>query len=99
MVYGSGQFWNKWQRPAERFIDKIPEWDEKRVSFESEITKSLPGNGNYFIDFSAAPKNFKLQYFMSTPLSLRENDYYMQIEPQEWDGCIYLQIASPATPI
>jgi erythromycin esterase-like protein len=99
MIYGGGQFWNNWQRPEERFIDSIPPWDGERRSLEKSLSKCE--KKNFFLNWGKAlsSSNFEFQYWMQSVFSMRENDYFIQIEPREWDACIYLEKASPATAV
>lgn len=96
MCYGGGRFWNKWQQPPNMFVDSIPPWDITRRSLEKSMSNC--GNGNFFLNWSKAPQTFECQHWMQTVFSMRENDYFIQIEPREWDSCIYLDIVNPATP-
>merc|ERR1712130_640340 len=96
MTYGSGKFWNKWQRPSDRFIDSIPPWDNKKMSLEKSLNKC--GINNFFLHWAKAPSSSVSQYWMQKTFSMRENNYFLQIEPREWDSCIYLDIVGPATP-
>ena len=90
MCYGGGQFWNKWQRPDERFIDDIQE--AKLDGMESVMSKI--GKKQFFIHWKQAP--VEALPWLNSELTLRENDYYTIIEPYEWDACIYLNEVSPA---
>ena len=52
---------------------------------------------NFFLHWGRAPPNLEYQIWMQNTFSMRENDYFIQIEPIEWDSCIYLDTVSPAT--
>ena len=98
MVYKEGKFWNKWQTPSERYVDDIPPTDAKRLSFENSLAQC--GNNNFFLNFKDTPTNsFECSYWMQNTFSMRENDYFIQIEPREWDSCVFLSEANPATPV
>jgi|GEM_PF-6385881 len=92
MCYGGGQFWNKWQRPAERYIDTI----QAPKADGMEVPMKALGKKQYFIHWETAPAQAKV--WLNNSLYLRENDYYMRIRPAEWNACIYLDEVSPATP-
>ena len=98
MIYGGGKFWNNWQRRqgTDRFIGDIPKCDTSRRSLEKSIDKC--GINNFFLHWAKAPPSFECQNWMQQTFSMRENDYFIQIEPREWDSCIYLDQVSHATP-
>jgi erythromycin esterase-like protein len=91
MCYGGGKFWNKWQRPAERFVDDIQEAKPDGM----ETTMQAIAQKNYLIDWSKAP--LEAYPWLENETTLRENDYYMKMEPAEWDACFYLHEVSPGT--
>ena len=95
MTYGGGKFWNKWQTPSDRFIDSIPPWDNRGRSLEKSLNKC--GINNFFLHWATAPLSSAAQNWIRKTFSMRENDYFIQIEPSEWDSCIYLDIVGPAT--
>ena len=96
MVYGKGKFWNQWQRPTDRFVDVVPCWHRERRSLEKSLSKC--GNFNFFLNWGKAIRSsFECQYWMSSTFSMRENDYFIQLEPREWNACIYLDETNPAT--
>ena len=99
MIYGDGKFWNKWQRgPGERYIDNIPPWNGKQMSLEKSLSKC--GKDMFFLHWqNALDTSLECHYWMQYLFSMRENDYFIQVEPREWDACIYLQHVSPATPV
>ena len=98
MVNKGGKFWNKWQTPSERYVDDIPPTDTKRLSFEKSLAQC--GKNTFFLNFKDASTNsFECSYWMQNTFSMRENDYFIQIEPREWDSCIFLGEANPATPV
>jgi erythromycin esterase-like protein len=51
MTYGGGKFWNKWQKPAERFVDTIQTAKTDGI----EATMRAIGNKPYFIHWEKAP--------------------------------------------
>lgn len=91
MAYGGGKFWNKWQKPAKRFIDDIQPAKEDGI----EATLKTISDKPYFIHWEKAPRNAR--EWLNKELSLRENDYYTKMEPIEWNACIYLDEVGPAT--
>jgi erythromycin esterase len=91
MCYGGGKFWNKWQRPAERFIDDI---QAAKVDGMESVMKKL-SDKNYFVNWAKAP--VEALPWLESETCLRENDYYMKMEALEWDACFYLHEVSPAT--
>ncbi|MEP1383868.1 MAG: erythromycin esterase family protein [Paraglaciecola sp.] len=92
MAYGKGEFWNNWQKSENRFIDEIP------ASRENEIEQTLGKveSENYYINWEQAPEG-PAQWLDSSFL-LRENDYFIELKPKEWNAVIYLDSVSPATP-
>ena len=92
MTCGGGEFWNNWQRPPERTIAPIQ--DHHTDGMES--TFKAVGQSQFFVDFHSAPT--AAQEWLNTETTIRENDYYINLHPSEWDGCFYLDKASPATP-
>ncbi|KAL7534673.1 hypothetical protein ACHAWF_004911 [Thalassiosira exigua] len=96
MLYGSGTFWNKWQTPQERFVDASPSSrDDGLEVVMKQISKeaNLP---NFFLHWERAPQEARA--FLEAEASIRENEYYIHARPLEWNGCIYLDKVSPATP-
>lgn len=91
MCYGGGKFWNKWQRPAERFVDDIQ--DAKLNGMEA--TMGAIGKKQYFIHWDKA--SVETWPWLDNELLLRENDYYTIMEPREWDACFYIETVSPGT--
>ena len=99
MAYGGGKFWNKWQKPTERFIDCIPPYgNQKNPSLENSL-KKVCENGNFLLPWEKVVKGSKSENWIRSTFSLRENDYFIQLEPSEWNCCIYLNNVSPATAI
>ena len=99
MVYGGGTFWNKWQKgPEERFVDEIQPWSEMQRSIEKTLDKCQ--KNMFFLPWKKAlTSSLECHYLMQYQFSMRENDYYIHIEPREWDSCIFMDKASPSTPI
>jgi erythromycin esterase len=91
MCYGGGKFWNKWQRPTERFIDDI----QAAKTDGMEAAMSAIGKEQFFIHWDKAP--LEAWPWLNNQLTLRENDYYTKIEPREWNACFYLHEVSPGT--
>lgn len=91
MCYGGGKFWNKWQRPTERFVDNIQDFKKDGI----EATMSTIGKKPYFIHWEKAP--LEAEPWLNKITTLRENDYYTLIEPIEWNACFYLNEVNPAT--
>jgi erythromycin esterase len=92
MVYGGGSYWKDWQEPEKRVVDTIPEARADGM----EATLGGVGPANYFINFRDAPPGARA--WLERPTTLRENDYYTAMTPGEWDGCFYIDRATPATP-
>lgn len=90
MVYGSGQYWKTWQVPSKRFADTIP--PSKLGGLEQTLQKVT--SKNYYINWENVPLAAK--YWLMSPTSLRENDYFIQLRPNEWNATFYLQQATPA---
>ena len=98
MVYGGGQFWNKWQRgQKERFVDDIPSpCSGNQMSLEKSLAKCQIDK--FFLPWKKAlNQSLECHYWMQYLFSMRENDYFIQIEPREWDACIFIKDVSPAT--
>jgi len=99
MVYGGGTFWNKWQKgPEERFVDNIQPWSEKQRSLEKTLDKCK--RNMFFLPWkNALTSNLECHYWMQSQFLMRENDYYIHLEPREWDSCIFVNKVSPSTPV
>lgn len=96
MIYGSASFWNKWQKPHERFIDSSPSpKDDGLENVMKEISEkaNMP---NFFVHWDLAPKEAWM--YLNEVTTIRENDYFIRACPLEWNGCIYLDKVSHATP-
>jgi len=91
MCYGGGKFWNKWQKPADRFVDDIQPAKEDGM----ETTMKSISDKSYFIHWEKAPAIARP--WLNNELTLRENDYYTLMEPIEWNACIYLDEVNPGT--
>lgn len=96
MVYGRGTFWNKWQRPQERFVDSCPPPREDGLEVVMERISRETGMPNFFLHWERAPPEAWL--YLREVSTIRENDYYIRAYPLEWNGCIYLDEATHATP-
>ena len=96
LVYGSASFWDKWQKPQERFIDNSPPpKDDGLENAMKEISKkaNMP---NFFLHWEMAPSEAWM--YLNEVTTIRENDYFVRAYPLEWNGCIYLDKVSHATP-
>ena len=93
MCYGGGKFWNKWQKPQQRFVDTIQKYKPNGM----EAVMKPVGKKQYFIHWEKAP--LKAQYWLNSLTTLRENDYYTNIKPIEWNACIYLENVNEATAV
>ena len=86
-------FWNKWQKPANRFVDTIQTAKTDGIEATMRAISTKP----YFLNWEKAPT--KAQAWLNQESTLRENDYYTIMEPIEWNACIYLNEVSPATAV
>lgn len=91
MCYGGGKFWNKWQKPQKRFVDTIQPYKTNGM----EAVMKAVGKKQYFIHWEKAP--LKAHYWLNNLTTLRENDYYTNMKPLEWNACIYLENVNEAT--
>mmetsp|Transcript_24550 Transcript_24550/g.52896 ORF Transcript_24550/g.52896 Transcript_24550/m.52896 type:complete len:114 (+) Transcript_24550:271-612(+) len=96
MVYGGGTFWNKWQRPHERLVEAIPHPKEDGLEFVMKQISRETSIPNFFLHWESLPKEALL--YMNEVAIIRENDYFIRAKPLEWNGCIYLDTVSHATP-
>jgi len=97
LVYDSGMYWKDWQKPAKRSIAPIPPSDKEHGI---ECILSAVGVLQYFLHWekiSHLTLAAGMDFLMST-FSMRENDYFIKIQPMEWNACIYLDGVDPATP-
>ncbi len=92
MAYGGGEFWNRWQRPAEREVAAIPEAKEDGIERVLGTVAERIGAPNFVLVFDGAP-----QRWLREPIVIRENDYFITLEPGEWDAIVYLDRVGPAT--
>ncbi|MCL6273174.1 erythromycin esterase family protein [Muricauda sp. 2012CJ35-5] len=93
MTYGGGKFWNDWHTIDSRFIDTIPQSSPNGI----EKTMAKIGTEPYYIHWKDNTNNSKT--WMNSLLRMRENNYFINIKPIEWDGCVYLPDVSPGTPM
>ena len=97
MLYGGGKYWKNWQKVENRSIADIPESKPngiERVMLETELSNSfIP-----WIKF-AEPTSAASLEFLTTDTVMRENDYFIQIMPGEWNGVVFLPEVDPATPV
>ena len=96
MLFGKGTFWNKWQRPQERFVDTSPEPKEDGLEVVMKEISKRAKTPNFFLHWELAPKEAWL--FLGEATSIRENDYFIKAYPLEWNAAIYLDKVSHATP-
>lgn len=96
VVYGRGDFWNKWQKPAERFIDTSPAPREDGLEMAMKQISKEADMSNFFIHWELAPAEAWL--YLNKVTTIRENDYYIRAYPLEWNCCVYLDEVSHATP-
>ena len=97
MSYGGGEYWKDWQKgPDVRQVAPIPKVGENIAYPSLEATLGTISRPNYFLPWASAP--FGAQPWLSSLCSMRENDYIITLRPNEWDACIFMQKAQPATP-
>ena len=96
LVYGSGTFWNKWQKLEERFIDTSPAPKDDGLEGAMKLIAEEADMPNFFLHWELAPKEAWL--YLNEVTTVRENDYFTKCYPLEWNGCVYLNEVSPATP-
>lgn len=95
MVYGGGQFWEKWQLgPTHRTVSAVPPY---RPDGLEDTLGRLP-HDNFFLYWDQA-KGTEAQPWLDSLHSMRENDYFINICPREWNACIFLKQVSAATPL
>lgn len=90
MVYGKGQFWNKWQTRSTRVVDTIPPPDTNGL----ESVMQAISTENYYLR-TEDPPLLTYSWFQSNT-TIRENDYKIKIKPSEWNACFYLHEVTPA---
>ncbi len=93
MTYGSGKFWNNWQNPESRFIDTIPQSKPHGIEKTMAQIDAKP----YYIYWQDS-SNYAKEW-MNSLLELRENNYFINIRPSEWDGCVFLPIVGPGSAV
>ena len=53
---------------------------------------------NYFVHWDKFPRGVPARMWLNESASLRENDYFIKLEPVEWNACVFLRQLGPATP-
>lgn len=91
MVYGGGQFWNRWHAPSLRYIDTIPAIPTGGME---SVFGAVDSSSSYYLNFDQAPD--MAQKWLNTTTTMRENDYQIKIQAAEWDATFYLHQATPA---
>lgn len=92
MAYGGGEYWKLWQVPSRRFLDTIPPVDSNGL----EMVLQAIGQQNYYLPLQDPPQ---LTYqWLHQPTTIRENDYFITLQPSEWDACFYLPEVNAARP-
>ena len=92
MTYGGGKFWNDWHNLESRFIDTIPQSSPNGI----EKTMGKVASEPYYIYWKDSSNRAKS--WMNSIHEMRENNYSILIQPNEWDGCVYLPTVSPGSP-
>ena len=91
MVYGGGEYWKDWQKGRNvRRTAPIPPNGESGL----ESTLGKLSKERYFLPWRSGPESW-----LSSLCSMRENDYFINIRPREWDACIFLKEVHPSTPV
>jgi len=96
MIYGGGTFWDKWQRPNERIVAKIPPPNDDGLEATMKKVSEKSGIKNFFLHWETAPSDAFV--YLQSVTTIRENDYFIRAFPLEWNGCIYLDHVTHATP-
>ena len=96
MIYGSGTFWNKWQKPQERYIDTCPPPRDDGLELVMQQISEETNMPNFFLHWELAPRGAWM--FMNKVTTIRENDYFIKACPSEWNACIYMDRVTHATP-
>ena len=96
MLYGGGTFWNGWQTPRERFVDTAPPPSQDGLESVMKDISVISGVPDFFLHWELAPK--EAWPYLNEVVLVRENDYSIRASPSEWNGCIYLDRVSHATP-
>lgn len=92
-VYEGGEYWKQWQKgPEVRHVASIPAAKDDGIE---QVLGEVLGD-NYFLPWNKAP--LSAQEWLSSLCVMRENDYFINIRPMEWDGCVFLRSVQPATP-
>ena len=96
MIYGGGTFWNKWQKPDERRVATVPSRKVDGLETTLKVISVETGMKNFFVHWERAPA--ESMAYLKTVTTIRENDYFINAFPLEWNGCIYLDHVTHATP-
>lgn len=97
MIYGGGTFWDKWQKPEERRVATVPSPKEANgLEATMKVISLETGMKNFFVHWERAP--VESMAYLNAVSTIRENDYFINAFPLEWNGCIYLDHVTHATP-
>ncbi len=96
MLYGGGTFWDKWQKPDERRVATVPSPKADGLEATMKVISLETGIKNFFVHWERAPA--ESMAYLNTVSTIRENDYFINAFPLEWNGCIYLDHVTHATP-
>jgi len=95
MLYGGGTFWNEWQKPDERRVATVPSRKADGLEATMKVISVETGMKNFFVHWERAPA--ESMAYLKTVSAIRENDYFINAFPLEWNGCIYLDHVTHAT--
>jgi len=94
MAYGGGEYWQAWQKGrSARKRNPIPAAHDDGL----EATLEQVGQKSFFLPWDHATP--QAQPWLNSLCSVRENDYFLTIRPLEWNACIFIDEAYPATPV
>ena len=96
MLYGGGTFWDMWQTPDERRVATVPSPKVDGLETTLKVISVETGMKNFFVNWERAPA--ESMAYLKTVSTIRENDYFINAFPLEWNGCIYLDHVTHATP-
>jgi len=94
LAYGDGDFWDGWKdlegRNRKTVAPPAPDGIEQ--------TLGAVMNGDFFLDFRAAPGD--AQQWLNEITTIREVDESLiNVRPSEWDGMFFLDHATGATAV
>ena len=90
-TYGGGKFWNDWHNLESRYIDTIPQSKPDGI----EKTMAQIADRPFYVHWKDSTN--VATNWMEKLLVLRENNYFINIKPTEWDACIYLPMVGPGS--